>query len=115
MGLAKQESLRQFLLKKNNEVLICPEDGNDLIFSEDHTQMECPECDRAFFIDSGIPLLFWGNDWDSKTDVTEVIQAFYEKTPFPNYENMDSISTFVEKARKKQWPVRPFTKSSDVI
>ena len=34
--------------------------------------------------------MFWPNNWDAKTDVTDVVKSFYEENPFPNYEDMDS-------------------------
>jgi SAM-dependent methyltransferase len=33
-------------------------------------------------------------------DVTEIVKAFYEKTPFPNYEDTDDIGSFIDKAKK---------------
>jgi len=33
-------------------------------------------------------------------DVTEIVKAFYEKTPFPNYDDLDSSASLKEKARK---------------
>ena len=39
--------------------------------------------------------MFWPNDdWDtSREDVTASIQAFYEKTPFPDYDEFDSVES----------------------
>ncbi|MGA8767067.1 MAG: class I SAM-dependent methyltransferase [Candidatus Acidiferrales bacterium] len=35
-----------------------------------------------------------------KSDVTSAMQAFYEKTPFPNYDELDDRSALQEKARR---------------
>ena len=44
----------------------------------------------TFGQDNGVPLLFCPNDWDGKADVQDTVKAFYEKYPFPNYEDIDS-------------------------
>ncbi len=58
------------------------------------------QCGHSFEIENGLPLLFCPNDWSGKTDVTETIKSFYEKTPFPNYEDIDSKFRLIEKAEK---------------
>ena len=35
-------------------------------------------------------MLFWPTEWTSKVDVTELVRSFYEQTPFPNYDDLDS-------------------------
>ena len=61
----------------------------------------CGACGHRFGIDNGVPTLFWphekmGND----TDVTEMVKAFYEETPFPNYDDHDSVRSLLEKSRR---------------
>jgi SAM-dependent methyltransferase len=52
-------------------------------------------------VSDGIPLLFWPNQWEgSARDVTEVVKSFYEATPFPNYDDFDSVGTLIAKARQ---------------
>jgi len=52
-------------------------------------------------VDGEIPQLFWQNDWPAdKPDVTRAMQAFYEKTPFPNYDDFDSAEALRLKARR---------------
>jgi 2-polyprenyl-3-methyl-5-hydroxy-6-metoxy-1,4-benzoquinol methylase len=52
-------------------------------------------------VQDGIPQLFWQNDWPAdKPDVTSAMQAFYEKTPFPNYDEFDSAEALRLKARR---------------
>ena len=72
--------------------------------SDDALLLECNECDRRFAIENGIPLLFWPNEWDSKTDATGIVNSFYEESPFPNYEEVDSEFSFREKAEKGVFP-----------
>lgn len=66
------------------------------------TIYKCSSCKLSFSVDSNIPLLFSPNeDWGiSQKDVTEVVKQFYEKTPFPNYEGIDSVWTLREKAER---------------
>ena len=34
------------------------------------------------------------------SDVTEAVKAFYEETPFPNYDDHDSVRSLIEKSRR---------------
>jgi SAM-dependent methyltransferase len=36
-------------------------------------------------------------------DVTEIVKAFYEDTPFPNYDDHDSVRSLIEKSRHGQY------------
>ena len=79
--------------------LVCPICGDGL--GPLAEPISCPSCHHAFANDDGIPLLFWQNDWPpGKSDVTSAMQAFYEKTPFPNYDELDDRSALQEKARR---------------
>ena len=82
------------------DIFACPVCSGPLSVADDTHRIECTTCDRSFESENGIPLLFWPNEWDSKTDVTEIVKSFYEETPFPNYEDVDSESSFREKAEK---------------
>ena len=53
----------------------------------------------SYPIAEGIPRMFVLERDDTGEDVTEVVQRFYEKTPFPNYDDVDSRRALVEKAR----------------
>jgi SAM-dependent methyltransferase len=80
------------------EVLACPACRGDLRLGN---RLTCSGCGKVFNFDNGVPLLFHPHDPDQrKGDVTEIVKAFYEENPFPNYEDMDSESTLVEKARR---------------
>ena len=43
----------------------------------------CRACGRRFETADGIPLLYWPTDESQIDRVSEVVQGFYEKTPFP--------------------------------
>lgn len=80
----------------------CPLCGSEL----DHSSSEKPEffcvsCGDRFPTEGGIPLFFRPNDWDrSKGDVTEIVKAFYEKYPFPHYDDLDSGASLRRKAER---------------
>jgi len=93
------EDLGQFL-KENIESMCCPRCAADLFVTED--DLACTGCAEHFSLADDIPRMFWPNDdWDtSREDVTESIQAFYEKTPFPDYDEFDSVGSLASKARQ---------------
>ena len=73
--------------------------GADL--RRDGDALACPSCGHAFDVTDGIPQLFWPHERiDDAGDVTEMVKAFYEKTPFPNYDDHDSVRSLIEKSRR---------------
>jgi SAM-dependent methyltransferase/uncharacterized protein YbaR (Trm112 family) len=73
--------------------------GADLARGPD--ALACTKCGNGFPITDGIPQLFWPHEpVDAGKDVTEIVKAFYEETPFPNYEEHDSVRSLVEKSRR---------------
>jgi SAM-dependent methyltransferase/uncharacterized protein YbaR (Trm112 family) len=73
--------------------------SSELIFS--NGSVTCHHCGHRFPIEDGIPLLFWPHDTiGDPGDVTEKVKAFYEETPFPNYDDHDSVRSLVEKSRR---------------
>ena len=64
-------------------------------------RVACSRCGRQFAIEDGIPLMFAPHDQFGATgDVTEMVKAFYEETPFPNYDDHDSVRSLIEKSRR---------------
>lgn len=60
----------------------------------------CRGCGQSYPITDGIPQLFVPNNWqDAKPDVTDRVKEFYEETPFPNYDDLDSRESLQKKAR----------------
>jgi SAM-dependent methyltransferase len=78
-------------------LLHCPIDGAPLQL--DAGQLADRDGHR-YPIEGGIPCLFVPNDWEpGKRDVTDTVKAFYEKTPFPNYDGLDTRDSLRAKAR----------------
>jgi SAM-dependent methyltransferase len=64
----------------------------------------CKRSGQTFPIEEGIPRLYWPHESISAaTDVTEMVKAFYEETPFPNYDDHDSVRSLIEKSRRGQY------------
>lgn len=85
-------------MKSNADMFICPSCGGSLRIAE---RIECVSCKRAYETEYGIPLLFLPREAeiDSQENVTEKVKQFYEKTPFPNYENFEHAGDLMQKAR----------------
>ncbi len=86
------------LVSRTIDVFAGPVCAGTLRVSDNSQAMECSSCSQSLESKNGIPLLFWPNEWDSKTDVTDLVKSFYEQTPFPNYEDVDSKWSLREKA-----------------
>ncbi len=66
----------------------------------DNGRWVCEECDHAFEVTDDILQLFWPHESiDDPRDVTERVKAFYEQTPFPNYDDHDSLRSLLDKSR----------------
>ena len=82
-----------------HNIFVCPGCGQGLKAGE--RGFQCSGCAREYLCESGIPLFFYPNEWDAaKEDVTEAVKSFYEETPFPNYDDTDSVWRLKEKAEK---------------
>lgn len=59
----------------------------------------------TYAVEENIPRLFVPTDAESLhgLDVTETVKAFYEQTPFPNYEDVDTPRALMEKARTSRF------------
>lgn len=78
----------------------CPVCRGDLTMSDSST-LACAGCHKKFAIENNIPRLFASNKWSAdKEDITEKMKAFYEETPFPNYDDFDSIASLIDKAER---------------
>jgi len=61
----------------------------------------CARCGREYRIENGIPLLFAPHEtYGRADDVTDQVKSFYEGTPFPNYDDHDSVRSLIEKSRR---------------
>jgi SAM-dependent methyltransferase len=81
------------------DIFVCPACRGELKIHSDG--ITCLKCDKHYRVEDDIPLLFYPNEWDSpRKDVTDAIRSFYEKTPFPNYEELESVGDLIQKAQK---------------
>jgi SAM-dependent methyltransferase len=86
-------------LLENLSLLCCPKCSGDLQVRGD--ELACSSCQHVYGISDGIPLLFWPTEWPGeREDVTTQVRAFYEETPFPDYEEFDSVASLIRKARE---------------
>jgi SAM-dependent methyltransferase/uncharacterized protein YbaR (Trm112 family) len=81
------------------KILACPITGEPLVGAEEG--WVSPGAGRHYPIVEGVPRLFAPVDpTKSDRDVTETVKAFYEETPFPNYDDLDSRESLVAKLRE---------------
>jgi SAM-dependent methyltransferase len=79
-------------------VLACPADGSKLSWNSDDRTFISSNGRRYGFLD-GIASFFVPNDGQEvEGDVTEIVKAFYERTPFPNYNDVDDRRALRQKA-----------------
>jgi SAM-dependent methyltransferase len=77
-------------------ILACPATGEPLVAGE--AEFIGPR--RRYPVEDGIPRLFVPVDAAmAERDVTELVKAFYEETPFPNYADDETPEGLVAKAR----------------
>lgn len=81
------------------DLLCSPCHQADLMF--ENGTVACTLCGQRFKNDEGICAMFWPHDEIvNAEDVTEKVKAFYEETPFPNYDEHDSLRSLIDKARR---------------
>ena len=85
---------------QSDHFFACPKCGGSLDLELEH--LRCQQCGEAFETSEGIPRLFWPNEWDGQSDVTEAVKAFYEETPFPDYNDFDSVASLVRFVETKR-------------
>src|SRR5215475_15187769 len=80
------------------DIVCCARCGGPLTGAGE--SLQCSVCRERYPVLDGIPQLFVPNQWDEgKLDVTDIVKAFYETTPFPNYDDLDSRESLRAKAR----------------
>ncbi len=88
-----------FDAEEHIDFLQCPKCGGSL--RADQPNLRCAACRQTFAISDEIPQLFWpAEPTRSGEDVTEIVKAFYEETPFPDYDEFDSVASLAGKARQ---------------
>jgi SAM-dependent methyltransferase len=83
------------LLTQHGDLIICPRCGGDLDVAPDG--IACTSCAQHYELERGIPRLFWFHEGAGPDDVTDVVKAFYEETPFPNYDDVESPASLRSK------------------
>ena len=86
-----------FRLSSYAKILACPACRGEL--GLEGADVQCLSCQAVFRVDSGIPLLLATGEGHAR-QVTQVVKAFYEENPFPNYDDFDSKQSLIEKARR---------------
>jgi SAM-dependent methyltransferase len=82
------------------DILQCPLTGGLLVPSDSEW---IGAGGRRYPVNHRIPDLFLPLDSPiSHRDVTEIVKAYYEETPFPNYDDVESRQSLVAKSRRSQ-------------
>ena len=91
-------------IKEYPHLFVCPHCGFDLEIEDNIIRCKNTTelCGLSFNAENDIPKMFFPHDnmANKSNDVTNVVKAFYERTPFPNYDDIDSIQTLTQKARR---------------
>ena len=87
----------QAVFVKHAGILACPVCRGQL--HGNGPELSCGQCGSNYGSDNEIPLLF-ASDGGRTRDVTDVVKAFYEENPFPNYDDLDTADSLMEKARR---------------
>jgi len=84
---------------KNIDIFVCPKCKGNLKTTV--REIECQKCHSKYEIKNGIPLFYYEEQENlPQKAVTSKMKAFYEKTPFPNYENTDDVPGLIQKAQR---------------
>ncbi len=68
---------------------------------EAETDLACSLCRTRFAMQDGVPRLFLPHARrESAGDVTGRMRDFYDRNPFPDYDEFDSIASLMDKARR---------------
>lgn len=81
-----------------SEIFACPVCGEEVAVRDQAIQCLNSSCRTAFPVENGIPLLFAKEE--QTQNVTDIVKTFYEENPFPNYDDLDSRQSLIEKARR---------------
>jgi SAM-dependent methyltransferase len=91
------------LFHELGDILECPATGKPLC--AENGALAVAGSDRRYSATDGIPNLFVpATPAPEHVDVTELVKAFYEETPFPNYDDLDSRESLARKARGSIFP-----------
>lgn len=98
--IAARDPARLSAFRDQVDIWECPATGEPLTLSENGWSSLSGQ--RFYPIEEGIPRLFVQVDPAmAEQDVTETVKSFYEETPFPNYDDLDSRESLVVKSRER--------------
>jgi SAM-dependent methyltransferase len=81
--------------------LACPAGDGGTLRVAAADAVTCDACGRRYAVDDGVPQLFWPHEpLPTGVDPTDAVKAFYEETPFPSYDDHDSLRSLIEKSRR---------------
>src|SRR5262245_44995432 len=89
------------LFEENEGILVDPADGSAMRVKG--SSFAASGTGRRIELVDGIPNFFVPSDFtfgQGISDVTERVKAFYEETPFPNYDGFDSRESLAAKAKR---------------
>ena len=86
----KSSTVAEHHLKDWEDILRCPHCASVLDFQLDPAQPTCSQCRTVFPQEEGIPVFFAPTAGAKDHEVTETVKAFYEQTPFPSYDKLDT-------------------------
>jgi SAM-dependent methyltransferase len=100
LALAEERApARLSAFRDSAEILACPVTGEPLVATKDG--WISPSGGRLYPVEEGVSRLFAPLDAAmADHDVTEMVKAFYEETPFPNYDDLDSRESLIAKSRE---------------
>lgn len=85
-------------MKNHLNILACPACQGNLQIN--NNTIVCMSCQNTYQIEGDIPLLFVTNEGsNTKKDVTEIVKSFYEQSPFPNYNGLETVADLMQKAQ----------------
>ena len=82
-----------------HDILACPACGAALAARPD--AFTCRSCGHSYPVEKRIPHLYRPVDRAAaRGDVTDAVREFYEETPFPNYDDLESRDSLARKATR---------------
>src|SRR5690349_12719061 len=86
------------IVRQDLGIFACPACQGSLQVTDESRPIRCVACSATYACDDGIPLLFAPSEPTAGVDLTDTVKAFYEDTPFPNYDDLDSPERLRAKA-----------------
>jgi len=81
--------------------MACPSGDGGALARAGEDAARCSVCGRRYAIEDGVMQMFWPHEpLPTGVDPTDAVKAFYEETPFPNYDDHDSLRSLIEKSRR---------------